>query len=215
MRRDHCWEKITCKQCGAINEFPRSAKREFCSDACSKRFRSGSNHPRWVSARVAQCLQCDKDFSRYVVRPAGRAKNRPNYSERKFCSSECRRLYRRLNPYPRNAKIGETSKWKDGYQYIKVSGRGWVPKHRHIMEQLVSRKLARQEDVHHRNGNKRDNRPENLQLLSKSEHRKLHRRAERLGLILISLDGWEDLFERLEREDAHRAAAADSESGTS
>ena len=42
------------------------------------------------------------------------------------------------------------------------------------MEQLLGRKLARNEHVHHINGIKTDNRPENLVVLTKLEHHKLH-----------------------------------------
>lgn len=42
------------------------------------------------------------------------------------------------------------------------------------MEQYLGRKLDRYEVVHHINGNKRDNRIENLQLMSLSEHTRLH-----------------------------------------
>lgn len=42
------------------------------------------------------------------------------------------------------------------------------------MEQKIGRKLERNEIVHHINGNTRDNRIENLQLMTLSEHTKLH-----------------------------------------
>lgn len=49
-----------------------------------------------------------------------------------------------------------------------------VAQHRHVMEQFIGRPLHSTELVHHINGNRQDNRIENLQLVTKSEHGKIH-----------------------------------------
>ena len=49
--------------------------------------------------------------------------------------------------------------------------------HRHIAAKyVVRRKLRRDEIVHHKNGNKLDNRPVNLQVMTWDQHSKLHER---------------------------------------
>lgn len=62
-----------------------------------------------------------------------------------------------------------------GYRYkgIKVDGVK-NDEHRYVMEQYLGRKLSSTEVVHHINGDYRDNRIENLQIMTLSEHSRLH-----------------------------------------
>ncbi|MBI3334316.1 HNH endonuclease [Candidatus Pacearchaeota archaeon] len=58
---------------------------------------------------------------------------------------------------------------------------GYVKEHRIIMSQIFGRKLLPSEIVHHEDGNRANNDPANLEILSRAEHMNLHRRELLLG----------------------------------
>lgn len=68
------------------------------------------------------------------------------------------------------------------YKRTTYNGRH-IDEHRKVMEQHLGRKLESWEIVHHINGNKRDNRIENLQVMTQLEHNRLHK--EKLPKIKI------------------------------
>ena len=56
--------------------------------------------------------------------------------------------------------------------------RGYVYEHRYIMECMIGRALDSNEIVHHIDGDKKNNSIDNLKLMTRSEHSKLHSRTE-------------------------------------
>lgn len=70
----------------------------------------------------------------------------------------------------------------DSYTYIakKIDGER-IDEHRYIMEQFLGRKLDRYEVVHHKNGDKRDNRIENLEVMPLAEHTRKHLKGKPLS----------------------------------
>ena len=63
---------------------------------------------------------------------------------------------------------------KEPYVYVRVGARKYVREHILVMEKKLGHPIPKGYNVHHINGNTRDNRPENLELYSIGEHRRIH-----------------------------------------
>lgn len=118
-----------------------------------------------MSKTKLNCLNCSSDFLRatWDVK-RGRTK---------FCSRNCSFKYHKgenSNTY----KGGWTS--SHGYKKQMVEGKE-VYEHRMVVERGLGRKLESHEDVHHIDGNKLNNDPNNLVVLSKREHTIIHDRV--------------------------------------
>ena len=72
---------------------------------------------------------------------------------------------------PKQTPIGTRKVWRGGYVDIKVfdGHDGWRKEHRHVMEQHIGRELYPHENVHHKNGDRADNRLTNLELWTTSQ----------------------------------------------
>ncbi len=76
-----------------------------------------------------------------------------------------------------------------GYKMIRSPERSsrnpYTAEHIVVAEKKLGRKIVMGEHVHHLNGNKADNSPENLLVCTASQHRTLHRQLEELAIELV------------------------------
>lgn len=74
----------------------------------------------------------------------------------------------------------------NGYVLVRRTGhpladvRGYVYEHRLVAYELLGRPLQRDERVHHINGDRTDNRPENVEVVSTAGHAARHRTRDDL-----------------------------------
>ena len=66
---------------------------------------------------------------------------------------------------------------KSEYERIRINGKS-RPLHALLEEEILNRPLEKDEVVHHINGDKHDNSPENLQVMTRAEHASLHHKGQ-------------------------------------
>lgn len=165
-----------CKYCG--KEFKDSHKRIYCSKEC------------YDKAQTKQItLKCDNCCKEYKTSPS-KAK-----CKRHFCCNKCRLFWLSIH-VKNNVNIKGHSKGHkaphltafnlvcgsfedNGTRYKEISGKR---EHRLIIEKIIGRKLRSDEIVHHIDGNKLNNSPNNLMIVTKSEHAKIHAEMKRQAL---------------------------------
>jgi len=62
---------------------------------------------------------------------------------------------------------------KSGYKVFKENGK-WKSVHKRVAEKKVGGKIFPGREVHHKDGNKNNNRRSNLVVVKKSVHKKIH-----------------------------------------
>ena len=138
----------------------RNHKSVFCSILCRSRGRS---------KKKVVCNVCGKDFIRKLTEI-----ERSKYH---YCSQGCYskgRISDRLSP------LGYIRFWDDGkYKY----------RHLQVMEEYLKRKLLPGECCHHKNEDRADNRIENLEVIMKSEHTRLHNNRRKDAVIKTLQNG--------------------------
>jgi hypothetical protein len=154
-----------CKTCN--KEFIIKKKSQtFCSRPCQIKYASSrmiENHTnKPFTGKNIKCIVCHKEF--YV------RKYRIKKECTKYCSRSCLAKIH-LKPYVEKFGFKSLNKPHHQYKKIKINGK-WVREHRYVMEQHIGRKLEKWEHVHHINDDSSDNRIENLEVLSNSDHQR-------------------------------------------
>lgn len=114
------------------------------------------------------CEQCGKSYNR-KLRPSGVLESSQEYVIRKYCSQVCYHILNRGKQHHRY-KTGFKHGHKGGY--IRYTDGQYV--HRVVMSEHIGRPLLTEEHVHHIDGDPTNNKIENLEIVSNSEHRKGH-----------------------------------------
>jgi len=152
---------LTCEVCGKTYR-PGQASHLQTSRYCSRPCKDiGITLPRVE----VECLTCHEMFTTYI------AKN--GEQVRTYCSFRCRSTSRVIHGVGRSINGYPVTMHVSGYLMVTVPGRKGghqMMEHRYVMEQALGRELLAEEQVHHLNHIKTDNRIENLALLSPRAH---------------------------------------------
>lgn len=157
---------FNCEHCGKASARRKGSENPhmFCSRECywKSDYRTeavgASNRKRNPDAlQTVPCENCGTPVTRYIS----------SAGKQSFCSRECR-WENRKKPHARQMRNGYVLVYV-GREYPGAIKSGHIFEHRKVMQDILGRPLLPQENVHHINGVKDDNRPENLELWSRSQ----------------------------------------------
>lgn len=150
-------EDIVCPVCGKTFS-RRQSKVTYCSRECYYRMkRIRKDRVVWTDAmrkKMAESKMGDKN---------------PMFGKKAWNSGK--KLPQMSGENHPNYKGG----WiQDGYKFRDTPDGKQLSEQRRLMQESLGRELTKDEVVHHINGIKTDNRLENLQVVTRSEHIKVH-----------------------------------------
>lgn len=151
---------VCCIDCGV--EFEAAAKG-----------RPAERCPEHRTARLVVLNQRSKERRKSIHCKHPDSCQRPAHTDG-WCGMHAYRLQRYGDAGPVGKKpVRDRYQYETGYILIRVGhGRGRKGlryEHHVVMEQMLGRPLRKSENVHHKNGNRADNRPENLELWVKPQ----------------------------------------------
>lgn len=138
-------KQLICKKCGG----PRDIGRRLCRPCNLDRLKAKAKEtPRYTWDK--ECLACKNGYKAWR-------------KEQTICSKCYQDMVKLKSLNPSNNK----------YVSVKVNGK-FVHAHRALAEEVLGRKLTTNEVVHHMDDNPKNNSVENLIVLSRTWHGRLH-----------------------------------------
>ena len=117
----------------------------------------------FTKGEISTCQRCGDEFLRLITQQKNKGKG-------KNCSGSCAKAGSGNTNFKRGFYIDA-----DGYVKVLKEDGGYIQEHRVVMERHLGHPIGEDKVVHHKNHCKTDNRLENLEVMTKSNHMKLHR----------------------------------------